>query len=104
MYGIILFALCNITMYYIRNISRGGAVWQLAGLITRRSEVQILPPQPNWSGSVVVNMSHCHCEDRGFESRPDRHIGSVAQSVEQRTENPRVGGSIPPGTTIQNIK
>ena len=25
---------------------------------------------------------------------------SVAQSVEQRTENPRVGGSIPPGGTI----
>ena len=24
----------------------------------------------------------------------------VAQLVEQRTENPRVGGSIPPGTTI----
>src|SRR5699024_5294046 len=27
-------------------ISRGGAVWQLVGLITQRSEVQILPPQP----------------------------------------------------------
>src|SRR4030095_1943619 len=27
--------------------SRGGAVWQLVGLITRRSKVQILPPQPN---------------------------------------------------------
>ena len=25
--------------------------------------------------------------------------GSVAQSVEQRTENPCVGGSIPPGAT-----
>ena len=25
---------------------------------------------------------------------------SVAQSVEQGTENPRVGGSIPPGGTI----
>ena len=27
--------------------TRGGAVWQLVGLITRRSQVQILPPQPN---------------------------------------------------------
>ncbi len=27
------------------------------------------------------------------------HIGSVAQSVEQRTENPCVGGSIPPRAT-----
>src|SRR5574341_2567568 len=25
---------------------RGGAVWQLVGLITRRSSVQIRPPQP----------------------------------------------------------
>ncbi len=27
-------------------LPRGGAVWQLVGLITRRSQVQILPPQP----------------------------------------------------------
>ena len=27
--------------------TRGGAVWQLVGLITRRSEVQILSPQPS---------------------------------------------------------
>ena len=26
---------------------RGGAVWQLVGLITRRSQVQILPPLPH---------------------------------------------------------
>ncbi len=30
----------------------------------------------------------------------DRLKGSVAQSVEQRTENPRVGGSIPSRATI----
>ena len=28
-----------------------------------------------------------------------RNFGAVAQSVEQRTENPCVGGSIPPHTT-----
>ncbi len=27
-------------------------------------------------------------------------LASVAQSVEQGTENPRVGGSIPPGGTM----
>src|SRR6266702_3711702 len=28
------------------SLTRGGAVWQLVGLITRRSQVQILSPQP----------------------------------------------------------
>ena len=49
-------------------ISRGGAVWKLVGLITRRSQVQILSPLLN---------------------------AQIAQLVEQRTENPRVTGSIP---------
>ena len=31
-------------------------------------------------------------------------FASVAQSVEQRTENPRVVGSIPTGGTIKNVK
>ena len=58
--------------------------------------------EANKNGLVVqlVRMPHCHCGGRGFESRPDRHDGSVAQLVEQRTENPRVAGSIPAGTTI----
>ena len=30
----------------LSRLVRGGAVWQLVGLITRRSEVQILPPLP----------------------------------------------------------
>ena len=33
-------------LYVVSQIPRGGAVWQLVGLITRRSKVQILPPQP----------------------------------------------------------
>ena len=33
----------------------------------------------------------------GFNTR----LAQVAQSVEQRTENPRVGGSIPPLGTMQ---
>ena len=49
-------------------ITRGGAVWKLVGLITRRSQVQILSPLLD---------------------------AQIAQLVEQRTENPRVTGSIP---------
>ena len=49
-------------------ISRGGAARKLAGLITRRSQVQILSPLL---------------------------FAQIAQLVEQRTENPRVAGSIP---------
>ena len=46
-------------------------------------------------------MPACHAGDRGFNSRRNRHLfGFIAQSVEQRTENPRVGGSIPPLGTI----
>ena len=63
-------------------------------------------------GPVVqlVRMPACHAGGRGFEPHPDRQpffkcrYASVAQSVEQRTENPRVGGSIPPGGTIHFFK
>ena len=33
-----------------------------------------------------------------------RLVGSVAQLVEQRIENPRVGGSIPPRATKKNTE
>jgi hypothetical protein len=37
-------------------------------------------------------------------SEKGRKGGAVAQLVEQRTENPCVGGSIPPHTTYGNLK
>ena len=52
-------------------------------------------------GPVVqlVRTLACHARGRQFEPDPGRHYASVAQSVEQGTENPRVDGSIPSGGT-----
>ena len=66
------------------------------------------PVVPTIFGLVVqlVRTLACHARGRGFESHPGRQFflirgrfASVAQSVEQRTENPRVDGSIPFGGT-----
>ena len=61
-------------------------------------------------GPVVqlVRTLACHARGQGFESPSGRHFlkkkktffASVAQLVEQGTENPRVVGSIPIGGTI----
>ena len=54
-----------------------------------------------YHGPVVqlVRTLACHARGRQFEPDPGRHYASVAQSVEQGTENPRVIGSIPIGGT-----
>ena len=60
------------------------------------------PIVPTMFGPVVqlVRTLACHARGQGFESPSGRHIyASVAQSVEQGTENPRVVGSIPTGGT-----
>ena len=57
------------------------------------------------SGPVVqlVRTLACHARGREFEPHPGRQYASVAQSVEQGTENPRVIGSIPIGGTNKEI-
>ena len=57
---------------------------------------------PPYHGPVVqlVRTLACHARGRGFEPHLGRHYASVAQLVEQGTENPRVVGSIPTGGTI----
>ena len=53
-------------------------------------------------GRVVqlVRTLACHARGRRFEPVHGRQFASVAQLVEQGTENPRVIGSIPIGGTI----
>ena len=43
----------------------------------------------------LVRTLACHARGRRFDPDPGRQFASVAQSVEQGTENPRVIGSIP---------
>ena len=64
------------------------------------------PVTPTTYGLVVqlVRTLACHARGRGFEPHPGRQpilgYAFVAQLVEQRTENPRVVGSIPTEGTI----
>ena len=48
----------------------------------------------------MVRTLACHARGRGFEPHSGRQFAFVAQLVEQRTENPRVVGSIPTEGTI----
>ena len=75
------------------------------------------PVVPTIFGPVVQSVSTpaCHAGGRRFESVPGRHLNSivesesspqyasVAQLVEQWTENPRVVGSTPTGGTMMRV-
>ena len=53
----------------------------------------------------LVRAPACHAGGRRFEPDPGRFLfASVAQSVEQGTENPRVIGSIPIGGTTSKVQ
>ena len=62
----------------------------------------MFPPR---NGPVVqlVRTLACHARGQGFESLSGRQNASVAQLVEQGTENPRVVGSIPTGGTTADL-
>ena len=75
-----------------------GSIAQLGEHLPYKQRVTGSSPVVPTYGQVVqlVRMPACHAGGRGFEPLLGRHYGSVAQSVEQETENLRVGGSIPP--------
>ena len=77
------------------------------------SQVRALLFPPSGPVAQLVRALACHARGRGFEPHPGRQLprdnssgkgqsrllASVAQLVEQGTENPRVVGSIPTGGT-----
>ena len=89
---------------YLRRID--GSIAQLGEHLPYKQRVIGSSPIVPTNGLVVqlVRTLACHARGRGFESHPGRHMrhyfASVAQLVEQGTENPRVVGSIPTGGTI----
>src|ERR1041384_4780006 len=65
---------CNrggITLECAALLVRGGAVWQLVGLITRRSQVQILPPLPLHSPYLLQRRSPTRISLAGLDLSND---------------------------------
>ena len=101
---------CDIIIFVVKRLTKK-KVWELSSA-GRASALQaeghrFEPYSSHQSGPVVqlVRTLACHARGREFEPHPGRHFlyASVAQSVEQRTENPRVVGSIPTGGTIKDV-
>ena len=91
-------------------VSKSGRIAQLGEhLPYKQGVIGSSPIVPTTFFGLVVQLVRtppCHGGGRGFESHPGRHFfiyGQIAQLVEQGTENPRVGGSIPSLATNAGI-
>ena len=69
--------------------------------MARPSNVRIIRPVSLQPGSPDAQSGQNKRVTKLRRPRPCRKSGQVAQSVEQRTENPCVGGSIPPLATTK---
>ena len=80
-----------------------GSLAQLGEHLPYKQRVSGSSPLTSTKFGPVVQLVRtlaCHARGRRFEPVPGRQFfASVAQSVEQGTENPRVDGSIPSGGT-----
>jgi hypothetical protein len=93
---------------------RGGAVWQLVGLITRRSQVQILPPLPTFRShsksletpqflnvKAAILGGLCGRSVRKVAAnRAARHFDASSYSLLPTTERCRAGLCSSPGSTL----
>ena len=90
------------------NVERHGRLAQLGEHLPYKQRVIGSSPIATtmFYGLVVqlVRTLACHARGRRFEPVPGRHFFAlIAQSVEQRTENPCVTGSIPvQGTRVRD--
>ena len=91
--------------------TRDGAVWQLVGLITRRSQVQILPPLPSkeiafevllrrrfslgWPVSVESSHARTAGAEKGLPPRP--HLAPVRCSRYHQRPSSTPEGGLPAG-------
>ena len=83
----------------------GWSSWQLVGLITRRSQVRVLPPQPNKYGPLVKRSRH-----RPFTAVTGVRFpygspipGTIAQLGEHLPYKQGVTGSSPVSPTIRGL-
>ena len=60
----------------------GWSSWQLVGLITRRSQVRVLPPQPK----EMKRYSHNGCSTSAFRKRYFRGVKGVS-NIEKRDKH-----------------
>ena len=83
---------------------RGGAVWQLVGLITRRSQVQILPPLPmhNANGDPWVAVLRWGIGDWGFVIRKAPAGPRRSQGEQGRMRGP--GGRGGPVIRLRHLR
>ena len=72
----------------------------LSGFLTIGGEIVYLQS----AKAEIFDVNCLILPPQNFSDGLKRSTGAVAQLVEQRTENPCVGGSIPPHTTSENDK
>ena len=102
--GIIYVAAGSVCTYWRRESRANwhGSIAQLGEHLPYKQRVIGSSPIVSTIVGLVVQLVRtlaCHARGQGFEPPSGRQYASVAQLVEQRTENPRVVGSIPTGGT-----
>ena len=78
--------------YNARPLVRGGAVWQLVGLITRRSQVRILPPLPTITKARLCRAFLVKARGQGSNLRQQSEV----RPERRRRESEEAAGRLHP--------